>query len=140
VLRIEQRYKKCTEEEFNVERVTGAMLYDELFYMELVNGLWDSYKAVDKKKNVNINYSEMKGLKGLHQISTVIHAESIGGKTELIEMVSEHAARGIITPTAASEIRKYIKEAYSAEAGQTTVSEVITELDKKMSDAVKYCR
>ncbi|KAA6321755.1 hypothetical protein EZS27_028636, partial [termite gut metagenome] len=47
-LRYEQRYRKRLPVALGVEQVTGAMLYDEAFYINVVNRWKESYKAIKK--------------------------------------------------------------------------------------------
>ena len=60
VLRYEQRHKNNLSKTFNVEYVTASMLYDEMFYKNVIDKWGANYKAIKKILNRNIlNFKDM---------------------------------------------------------------------------------
>ena len=60
VLRYEQRYTNRIASQLKVGEVTGAMLYDEAFYIDILNRWKDTYKAIQKINDVSLNFQAMK--------------------------------------------------------------------------------
>jgi hypothetical protein len=65
-LRYEQRYSQRLASTLNVECVSGSMLYDEAFYINVVNRWRDSYKAINKINDVTLNFGGMKTKRDLY--------------------------------------------------------------------------
>lgn len=55
VLRYELRYKQRLPSVLGVPVVTGALLYDEAFYIKLLNRWRDNYKEIRKINDISIN-------------------------------------------------------------------------------------
>ena len=109
VLRYEQRYTNRIASQFKVSEVTGAMLYDEAFYIGLLNRWKEAY-------------------------------EQAGGQIQMIEQINEAQKRGELSKKQAFDLRQTINEACKIRDGLIVPNEAIRELDKKVSEAVKYYR
>lgn len=140
VLRYEQRYTNRIASQFKVSEVTGAMLYDEAFYIGLLNRWKDTYKAIQKINDVSLNFQAMKSKQQLYKMGVLSLIEQAGGQLQMIEQINEAQKRGELSKKQAFDLRKAINEACKIRDGLTVPNEAIQELDKKVSEAVKYYR
>ncbi len=140
VLRYEQRYTKRISQRLNVEAVTGASLYDEPFYMDIVNRWRDSYFAIKKINDVSLNFGYMKTIKALNTFGILSLAKQMGGELGLIAHVNEAQKRGELSNKQAFDLRRAITEACKVKENVTTPSDAIQELDRKVNEAVRYYR
>jgi hypothetical protein len=138
VLRYEQRYKSRLSKSFNVERVTGLMLYDEKFYIGAVNRWRESYNSINKINDININFEAMKGKKDLYTMGLLALAEMQGGELAMLGQINEAYKSGQLTRRQADEMKAATREACKVKEGITVRNEAILELDKKIRNAVKF--
>ncbi|KAA6322236.1 hypothetical protein EZS27_028196 [termite gut metagenome] len=139
-LRYEQRYRKRLPATFGVERVTGAMLYDEAFYINVVNRWQESYKAIKKINDVTLNFEAMTTKKDLYKMGLLSLIEVSGGELGIISQINEAQQCGDLTKKQAFDLRKAVKEACKVKDGLTVKNEAILELDKKVNEAAKFYR
>lgn len=140
VLRYEQRYTNRIAKRLKVAEVTGAMLYDEVFYIKLLNQWRDNYKAIQKINEVTLNFEAMKTKQQLYKMGVLSLIEQAGGQVQMIEQISNAQKRGDLTNKQAYDLRQAVNEACKIREGITTKSEAITELDKKINEAIKFYR
>lgn len=140
VLRYEQRYIKRLPYLLNVPDVTGALLYDETFYIGLLNKWRQLYKQIQKINDITINFQVMKTKQGLYKMGVLSLVEHVGGQLEAIEQINEAAKRGELTRKQAYDLRQTINEACKEKAGLTEPNEAIKELDKKINEAIRFYR
>ena len=140
VLRLEQRYMCRLPNVLKVPAVTGASLYNEPFYIMLLNRWRDTYKAIKKINDTNINFRIMKTRRDLQRLGILALIENVGGEVAFINQINEARQRGEITPKQAHDLREAVKQAGTAKAGLVVKSEAIGELDKKITEAVRYYR
>lgn len=140
VLRYEQRYKKSVGKAFGRDVVTASLLYDEEFYISVLDRWANTYDAIEKINDITINLDLMKGVKGLNRMGILSLVEKFGGELALLKQIDEQQLCGKITPKQAFDLRKAIKNACNTQDDMVTKSEVITELDAKIKDAIRYYR
>ena len=140
VLRYEQRYTNRIASQLKVGEVTGAMLYDEAFYIGLLNRWEWTYKAIQKINDVSLNFQAMKNTRQLYKMGVLSLIEQVGGQLQMIEQINEAQKRGELSKKQAFDLRKTINEACRIKDTLTVPNEAIKELDKKVSVAVKYYR
>lgn len=140
VLRYEQRYMARLPHLLGVEKVTGAMLYDEAFYMSLLNRWREAYQAINKVNEITINFQAMKTKRDLQTMGVLALVEQWGGEVEMIAHIKEAQKRGDLTAKQAFDLRQVVKDACKIREGMTAPSEAITELDKKITEAIRYYR
>jgi len=140
VLRYEQRYTSRLPKAFNVERVTGRMLYDEKFYMKILDEWKSNYFKINKINDITINLTGMKGIKDFNRMGILCMLEMFGGEIALKEQVKEAQKVGTLSKDAAFDIRKAIENACKVRDGLTVKNDCISELDKVIKEAVKFCR
>ena len=140
VLRYEQRYTSRLAAQFNVADVTGAFLYDEAFYIDILKRWRDSYKAIQKTNDITLNFQAMRGKKQFHKMSVLAMVKLVGGEIELINQINEAQKRGDLTKKQAFDIRQIVKSACTGCDSLTMQNESIAELDKKIMEAVRFYR
>ena len=140
VLRYEQRYTNRIASQFKVSEVTGAMLYDEAFYIGLLNRWKEAYMAIQKINDVSLNFQAMRTKQQLYKMGVLSLIEQAGGQLQMIEQINEAQKRGELSKKQAFDLRQAINEACKIRDGLTVPNEAILELDKKVSEAVKYYR
>lgn len=138
-LRYEQRHKERLNNTFKVKRVTGAMLFDEAFYMQIIDKWHEAYSRIEKINDVNINFNTMTGKKDLYMLGVASLIEQQGGELHLLEQIKEAQQMKNLSKKQASDLRQAIKEASKSSIGMIE-NEAIQELDKKVIEAVKFYR
>ena len=140
VLRYEQRYMHRIHSRLKVPAVTGATLYDEAFYMAVLERFFKTYKAIKKINDIKPNFKIMKGRKDFQRMGVLSLIERLGGEIELTNQINEAQQRGELTSKQAYDLRNEVRKACEIKDGFTEPNEQITELDKKISEAVKFYR
>ena len=140
VLRYEQRYTNRIASQLKVCEVTGAKLYDEAFYIDILNRWKDTYKAIQKINDVSLNFQAMKSKQQLYKMGVLSLIEQAGGQLQMIEQINEAQKRGELSKKQAFDLRKAINDACKINDGLTVPNEAIQELDKKVNEAVKFYR
>ena len=141
VLRYEQRYLARIAKRLNRDEVTGATLYDEAFYIDILKRWRDNYRAIQKINDVSLNCKIMKTIKEFDVMGRLSLIERWGGQRQMIEQINEAYKRGELTRKQAYDLRRVINDACSKiKVDWVTPSEAIQELNKKVSEAVKFYR
>lgn len=140
VLRYEHRYTKRLGATFKVDRVTGAMLYDEVFYINLLKRWRDSYRAISKINDVALNFNAVKTKQQLYRMALLAWIGDVGGEIEMLNQIAEAQKCGNLTTKQAYDLRLTVKDTCKIREGLTVKSDIITELDKKIAEAVRYYR
>lgn len=140
VLRYEQRYTQRVARQLNVLEVTGAMLYDEAFYITLLKKWRDSYRDIQKINDVSINFQAMKTKQILYRMGVLSLIERMGGQIAMMEQIAEAQKRGELSRKQAYDLKQAVQDACSLRDGLTEPNEAIAELDKKVSEAVRFYR
>lgn len=139
VLRYEQRYMRRLPSYFKVE-VTGAMLYDESFYINAIDRWLAMYEEINKINDVNFNFQAMTTIKDFKNMGLLALIEQMGGEVAFYAQIQEAQQRGELTPKQAYDIRGAIRTACKIKDGLIMENDAITELDKKIRQAVKFYR
>lgn len=139
VLRYEQRYSQRLSEQFKAT-VTGFLLYDEAFYIEVLNRWRDTYNSIQKINDVSPNLYFMNNKKHLYKMAVNLLVREFGGELSFIEKICEGQKMGIISKKQAFDLRQAVKDACKIREGLTVENDAIKELDKKINDAVKFYR
>lgn len=140
VLRYEQRYTQRVARQLNVLEVKGAMLYDEAFYITLLNKWRDSYKDIQKINDVSINFQAMKTKQNLYRMGVLSLIEQMGGQIAMMEQIAEAQKRGELSRKQAYDLKQAVQDACTLRDGLTIPNEAIAELDKKVNEAVRFYR
>lgn len=140
VLRYEQRYMARLPYLLGVPQVTGAMLYDEEFYISLCNRWREAYTAIRKVNEITLNFDFMRTKQQLNKMGVLALVEQMGGEVNMIAHINEAQKRGTLTAKQAFDLRQAVKDACNVREGITAPSEAITELDKKIAEAIRFYR
>jgi len=140
VLRYEQRYKSRLPKSFNVERVTGSLLYDEAFYIKVIDKWKNNYFNIKKLNDITLNFEAMKNITDLNNLGVLALVEMQGGELNLINQIKEAQLSGQLTKKQAFDLKNRVTTACKIKDGITAPNEAILELDKKVIEAVKYYR
>lgn len=139
VLRYERRFTQRLAAQFG-QAVTASTLYDEDFYVSLINRWKDDYRLISKVNDISINFQSMTSKRQFYKMAALSLVERFGGQTPFLEQLQEAQKQGTLTAKQAYDIRQAVKDACNAGEGLTAPNEAITELDKKLMEAVRYYR
>jgi hypothetical protein len=144
VLRYETRYTHRLKDTFEVEKVTGAMLYDEAFYIDLYKRWLSTYSDIKKINDISINFEVMKTKQELYRMGVLALVESNGGQMAVLDQIAEAQRlgkeNGGITRKQAYDLKQAINEACKLNAGITMENDAIIELDRKVKEAGRFYR
>jgi len=141
VLRCERRFIKRIAAKFGATEVTGAKLYEEAFYIQVLNAWKDDYQAIQKINDIDtIDFQSVKTVPQLNKVCIRIAVQEAGGLIQFLNQIQEAQQRGEIDKVQACRLKKAINNACQETGGQTAKNEAIKELDKKVAEAVKFYR
>lgn len=140
VLRYEQRYTKRIARQFNVQEIRGSMLYDETFYIDVVKRWGKDYRDIQKVNDISINFEVMKTKQQLYRMGVLSWVNQNGGQLNVLAQISEAQKRGELTKKQAYDLRLTINDVCQIREGLTAPNEAIQELDKKVSEAIRFYR
>lgn len=139
VLRYEIRFKSRLREQFKQPEVKALNLYDERFYMGLINRWQDEYKAISKINTIHLNFKDMKTKRELYNAGLATLIAQQGGELALIEQINEAFQTGQLTKKQAYDLRQAVKDACQSEVA-TMESDAIKELNEKVKQAARFYR
>ena len=116
------------------------MLYDEAFYIDLLNRWRDDYKAIQKINDVQLNFDCMRNKKDLNRMGLLSLVERVGGLNAMMNQITEAQQQGKLNRKQAFDLRQAIKEACAVKDGLVVENEAIAELNKKVVEAVRFYR
>jgi hypothetical protein len=132
-MRYEQRYMSRLPRWLGVERVVAAMLYDVEFYDKLLQNWLNTYRAIRKINDKQIDLQMIRTVKQLKDVSVLHLIESYGGEQCFMNLIAESQQRGDLTAKQASDLRKAIRNIGKLD-GWTKQSDAIAELDARISE------
>ena len=140
VLRMERRYTGRLPHQLG-QVVTGASLYNEAFYRMTIDRWRDAYRSITKIRQTTIDFDMITNKKQFYRVAALHLIESQGGQLEFLGRLSEAQKMGRLTAKQAFDLRQAVKDVCSCTTdGLTTASPLITELDRKVNEAVRYYR
>lgn len=137
VLRYELRYTGHLSRVLKVPPIKGATLYDGEFYNYITNRWGQTYTAIRKINDTNINLYSMGTSKDFDRLCRLALIERTGGELALIDQINELRKKGVITSKQAHDIRQKIKIATSLKGEIVTPNENIQELDRLIKECVE---
>lgn len=140
VLRYEQRFTNRLASVLGVPAVTGATLYDEAFYIAVLKRWRDTYNAIKKINDIQLNFTAMKGKQGLYRFGVLALVEMAGGELAFLAQIAEAQKRGELDRKQAHDLREAVKRACQEREGLAVKNEAISELTKKVAEAVRFYR
>lgn len=141
VLRYEYRFMHRLPELLKVNRVTAEQLYNERFYIGLVN-IWESnFKTIQKLGDINLNFELMTTKRELYRAALLTLIDQRGGQLAFTESIVEAAKMGKITAKQKHDLLAAIEDACKVDAiGLVEKNEAIKELEDKVKQATKFYR
>jgi len=137
VIRYEQRYKKRLLQCFNRSDLKASALYEPAFYCDLVRRWKGDYEQIRKLNDIQIDYSMVKTKRDQATQALLFYIDQRGGELSVINEIKEAYKRRELTKKQASDLRKQVEAACRSKS-QTTCSDVILELDKKVKEAARF--
>lgn len=139
VLRYEMRLTNRLTEQLNMNEVKAVDLYNEAFYMVIFDKWLNEYQTINKLNEINFNIEEMNSPKDFHK-QLELYAIQLIGQDKIMQVIEDMRAKNAFDkPEYYSRTKKEIRE-MCKEPIHTVKSELITELDKKITDAKRYYR
>jgi hypothetical protein len=139
VLRYELRFLNRLSSQFNISDVKAEMLSDEKFYIGLFDRWHSEYQSINKINSINFNFSNMNSPKDFMKQLQLYAIHSIGQDRVMAEIEHLRVSKKFDKPEYYSRLRKEIKQ-ISSLPELTESSELIDELDKKVSDSKRFYR
>lgn len=137
VLRYEYRATSRLPQILKAPEVRAGLLYERGFYNYLLK-LWrDSYRAIQKINETNVNFKMIATKKDLYRWGVLKAVESIGGQAEMLRQIDEARQRGELTTKQAYDLRAAVVQACKADGDMVVEADVIQELDKRVAEAYK---
>lgn len=140
VLRYEIRFEHKLPKVLNVPEVTGAILYDEEFYISLVQRWRATYADIKKINDIDLNFGIMTTKRDLYKVGLLTLVEQRGGQVEFIDQINEAAKRGELTKKQAHDLRDAVNNACKVKGDIVKPNDTIQELDKKIDEAIRFYR
>ena len=137
-MRMELRLKKRLASTLKREVITGAMLYDSMFYFEMVNMWADYYRAIQKINDIQVDFKTTKTVMNFRRGALLNCIEQNGGQIAVINQIKNAQKKQELTSKQAYNLKKEIEMAYDTKIGFTCQNEAIVELDRKVEEAIKY--
>lgn len=133
VLRYELRFIKRLSNQFNRPQILTSTLYEEKFYMDLLDKWFNEYTAIKKKKMHNLKIENLKSPKKLIDYLSYLGIESMGKENvfHLIEMMKE---KGSMSNKEAYSRAKSMVRSLNNNPDFTEQSDLIEELDRKIKE------
>ena len=133
ILRYESRFMKRLPKQFEQAEITLSMLYNQDFYLSLLNKWKGLYFSIPKERNIIIKGDEMfNGQKDLKNYLAAVGLQTLGGETSLISQLNQKE----IDKMKRLRLKKMIRKISNDEV-LTEPNDAIKELDMKVKEAVK---
>jgi hypothetical protein len=140
LLRFELRFMQRLDKTFNVEEVTAQMLYDETFYIGIIDRWINEYKNITKLTKMAFKESVQLEPKDIMNQLILLSINHLGGQNQIFELIEEVRKRGQFKrPEYASRAKSMIKDLCQLD-NLTEPSELIQELDSKVKQVQMYYR
>lgn len=135
VLRFEMRYEKGLNKQFNLPEVTAEKLYGNDFYLTLLNKWRQEYLSIVKLGNIICNYEVIKTPKDVSKRFELLGMQTYGYERVMKE-IENMEFQGVMTNSRSYSRVKNNALNLFADSNQTTTSDLIIELDKKINELV----
>jgi hypothetical protein len=136
LLRYELRFTSHLERQFNVNKVSAGLLYDEEFYIGLGKRWRDLYLDIGKISNQAAVIVPTTSTRNLIQNLASLAVNEVGGEN-LLRTIAEWQEEGHLTRKQASDHRAAIRDLVRKEMREGG-NELIEELDKKIKTAIRF--
>lgn len=135
VLRFEMRFKSRLREQFNRAEITAGLLYDEVFYRDLVKRWKNEYFNIQK---INNKFSNMKPTGSTKELIENMALFKIleAGQSQVLNTIKQWQQTGEITKKQAKDHREKIKLLTQKPIDEKG-NDLINELNRKIKEAAR---
>ncbi|WP_142455214.1 phage/plasmid replication domain-containing protein [Gracilimonas mengyeensis] len=139
VLRYEIRYKRRLHKQFKEPEVKAYKLYEEQFYIKLIDRYVSDFKSIHKLAEINLDTDNMSTPKDFWDQMALLSIKRIGqhGAVDLVEEL--RAKDALDRPEYYSRLKKEIRDK-SKKFSASDSSPLIEELESKVSALKRYYR
>jgi DNA-dependent RNA polymerase auxiliary subunit epsilon len=138
ILRFELRFMNRVKGNFGTDIVRASNLYDEQFYIEMIDKLHDAYTAIEKINNVQIDVAGIEDVADLKNLALANFIEQYG-LVELKAGFRREQINGNITRFQLARLNKALTAASKART-ITRKDNAIEELDRLIDMMLAYYR
>ncbi len=139
ILRYEMRFTSRLPYQFNLPEITTSVLFDEVFYIGMVKRWVQEYEAINKQHLINFNLTDMSSPKDFFKQLALLKIKEIG-QSNAIQLVEDLRAKHAFEKSEYySRLKRDIRN-LCKEPELTSSSEMVDELNKKVSAAKQYYR
>jgi hypothetical protein len=137
LLRVELRLLKKSAKQLGKNQITGADLYNELFYIKPIDKFNEQYFLIQKlRKETAIS---MKGQKEFLYSLAFWGLQSLGGQDTALGLLKAEKEKGNLSKMQMSRLKAKLKEIATMRLADGGAGEIM-ELDSKIRQAVSYYR
>jgi len=139
VLRYEIRYRRRLDKQFKEPEVRAKTLYEEKFYIKLINRYVSDFKSIHKNAKISLDIENMATVKDFWDQMALLMIDKIG-QDGAVDLVEELRAKEVFDkPEYYSRLKKQIRDKSNKfQASDSTP--LIEELEGKISALKKYYR
>lgn len=140
VLRYELRFKKQPHRLLNLPELKTSTLYEEKCYIDILTRWKDGYFTIHKHRLPNFDLTTLNNMKEFEKQIFLHGIKSLGGEPAMMQMIEQANRQGIFkNKMQKKRARDKVKNICSTPL-LTFESNAITELDKKVKEAVRHYR
>jgi len=140
VLRYEFRYMRKPQDYLDMPCFKAENLYDEEVYIKLINGWYHHYQQVNKIRLQSFAKQVMNDTKLFEKQLMLLGLQALGGEQEVLNMIDRGKSEGRFNNRMQASRLKGKIESISNDKVLTEDSELVTELDNKVKQAIQFYR
>jgi len=139
VIRYELRYTSRIPQQFKTSSIQAQNLYNEMFYIDMVNRYISEWKNIYKNSTINFNLEKMNKPKDFFDQLLLLKIHEIG-QNKVFEIIEQLKTQNVFEHKEYySRLKSDIKKLCTNNAPIET-NELIQELDTKIKRVKDYCR
>jgi hypothetical protein len=139
VLRYEIRYRRRLDKQLKEPEIRASTLYDEQFYIKLINIYVSDYKSIHKHSEINLDTANMRTPKDFWDQMALLMIDRIG-QNGAVDLVEELRAKDVLDkPEYYSRLKKQIRDK-SQKYSASDSTPLIEELESKVSALKRFYR
>ena len=137
ILRYEIRYRRRLDKQFKEPEVIARTLYDEQFYIKLIDRYVNDFKSIHKHSEINLDTDNMRTPKDFWDQMALLMIDRIG-QNGAVDLVEELRAKDVLDkPEYYSRLKKQIRDK-SKKFSASDSTPLIEELESKVSSLKRY--
>lgn len=140
VLRYERRHTDRIAQRLGMDVVTASTLYDEAFYIRLLDDWRNTFMAIQKLNDTSLNWEVVRTKKQLYNMGLLALFEKTGGQLQTRTQIEAAAKRGQLTRKQALDLRRAVDDAYQIDGGFAVRNDAVHELERRVREAVRFYR